>query len=212
VRVVTSGEHASIDELSITTRTLERHTDIGAWGRSSDVQWDAPRDRYLVEYWRSGSSGERALLAEGRTGAPIRELPCAAQEGCTWRFLADGRIVGTERGRNATGLHLLSTDGDEIRAIHPPTPRHANFVRELEPGRLLVRLYPVNGESHDRSETYIVDLAAGSWDALPGGLDPSIGPTSPEAGGVTAHLFLSNGALVLYDPATKSRRVVAGRE
>jgi hypothetical protein len=223
VRVYFMRESIPIFTLDVGERRLERTGEVspgeGSWRALS---FSGDRSRLLVQ--EHGSRG-KAGLYDGVTGARIAELePRAATNAHrSLRFLTDGRIVSAEGDDASATLRVYSPDGIEERSFTLEGSGQLLLGWEPAPGALFAARLAVRPgvalENQDR-ELLLIDLGLGSARAVAGRLLPHGTPgwwggwplvSAPVAGSVGSCLFHEDDALVLFDPRTGEKRVIAGR-
>lgn len=187
---------------------------VGVVGISSDpsiqklITWRHRRDEDgQVSLWdaRSGEA-KKFSLPPGRTGWP--------------RFLADGRLVAVRMQEHDNArLYLLTTEGDEIRAIDLPG-KSVRLGAEYAPGRLVVAVDRGTDYSFEQCSLYLVDLESGEVRRGADGLVPIdnwdwrrtfflLAPSLPR--GRQRNLYRSaDAALVEFDPVMGTRRPLIG--
>lgn len=127
-------------------------------------------------------------------------------------FLADGRLVVAEPGRDGFRLDLLSPDGDRLASLPLPGRSHGiRFGSEPAPGRIQVSL--AKDESRMTWAWFLVDPVAGKAAPLAGDRPQRFWWTGqlsyPPAGSPATRLLGdADGRLVLLDPATGERRAL----
>lgn len=174
---------------------------------------------YLV----ANGSGDRVVstqyanrevwLLDGRTGAALARLAEGAEQtGRSPGFLADGRIVLSERSRRDARLRVFRSDGGEELTVPLPPAGFVVLGGEVAPGKLVVAVG--EGPSYSVSLVGVDDgsvckIADGHYPAarLAGfSYEINAGPT---AGSEATKLFVQEGrVLVRLDPSTGKRRVI----
>ncbi len=151
-------------------------------------------------------------LLDGRTGAALARLAAGAEQTSRWPgFLADGRIVLTERSPQGARLRVFLADGTERRTVPVEAPGYFFLGGEVAPGKLVVAL----GEG-PRYSASLAGVDDGSVGKIADGLYPAArlagfsyeinaGPTAESE---ATKLFFQGRVLVRLDPLTGERRVI----
>lgn len=206
----------TIHEIDATTRRLDQTGQVEVPFEFPWLQWNPKEDRILLADVRSG---DRALLADGRTGALVRDIDLGARSHASFRFLADGRVVAIDRGGDALSARLLTPDGEETdRFALGDAASRAVVGAEAAPGRIVVGVADT-GDDSGKTEyrTLLVDLETGTAQEVGRGLLPAWAfrwprpQVAPEPGSIDARLFQDGDIVVLFDPLTGERKTLAGR-
>ena len=124
-------------------------------------------------------------------------------------FLADGRIILTDR--SAAGLRLLvfGKDGEGRGVVALPSGSGVALGGELAAGKVVVGV----ADAGFHYTSYLADLESGSTRLLAEGLRPVLGVwATAELGSEATKLFYGpdQNALVRFDPLTGQRRTILG--
>jgi len=171
--------------------------------------------------WRPRAEGGQVSLWDARSGEAKKSPLLPGNIG--WpRFLADGRMVAVRMQEHENArLHLLTPEGDEIRAIDLPG-KWVQLGAEYAPGRLVVAVNPDYrpADSFEQCSLCLVDLESGEVRRRADGLVPIdywdwrqsyflLAFSLP--GGRHRNLYRSaDAALVEFDPVTGTRRTLIG--
>lgn len=215
---------AAIRELDVPTRSVVTTGRLVGLGNPYLLLGRNPAtDRVLFETRDAG--GRRLVLARGGSGGDATTIARSGQEELNdAAFLADGRIAVVEAHAGQGTLRVLAGDASEVARIDLAAAMRAAGVGarrlvlcgESAPGRVLVGVTG-EGSAWRRGAALEVDLAASSVRVVASDLVPVgflswpagnlEGPRVP--GSVATRLFYArDGALVLLDPATGSRRTL----
>lgn len=180
-------------------------------------------ERILVRVPVKGSKLGRLELRDIRSGALIGAIDGVPH---FWNsaFMSDGRVIVASIVQGRGILKIYSVDGVEEQAIDLRDAKGIRLGGEVAPGRFVVSTGAMGQEfkfvgSHQLS---LVDVGSGGvkplesstlglWPAI---LHSRIGPSQPPApGSIATRLFYKNGTreLILFDPLTGERKVVAGK-
>ncbi len=196
-------------ELEARARTLRPTGAFTSAGRLYLVA-DRKGDRVLAFQY----ANREVWLLHGRTGAAVGRLAAGAPQISRWGgFLADGRIVLSERSRPGPRLlRVFLADGTEQRTVPLEASGHLILGGEAEPGTLVLAVG--DGTSYTAS---LADLDGGSVRKLADGLYPAARLSGfgyeinagPAAGSEATKLFVQDSRiLVRLDPSTGERRVI----
>jgi hypothetical protein len=144
-----------IYELDIRTKTLTKTGAIPTPKPAFGLRVSHDGSRVLLP--RSG------ILADGRTGAPVAQLPPTAGFFATG-FLHDGTIVVIKRETaQPSMLHHFAADGTKLREFALPA-NYVFLVGELDAGKLILmsrdKIGPPSKSARDR-KMLVADLASG---------------------------------------------------
>jgi hypothetical protein len=125
-------------------------------------------------------------------------------------FLADGRLILAEVGRQKIDLHLLGPDGTDQRSISLPG-FHLRIGGQPAPDLLAVATAPGGVHSikeYEQWTSWLVDLRTGKVRVIEQGMLPtSVNPRKP--GSPASRLFYQGrGDLHVFDPATGKMRTL----
>lgn len=178
-------------------------------------------ERVLIRVPVKGSKLGRLELRDIRSGALIGAID---QVPHFWNsaFMSDGRIIVASIAEGRGILKIYSVDGVEEQTIALGEAKGIRLGGEVAPSRFVVGTGAVGQEfkfvgNHQLS---LVDVASGGVNPLgPGtlGLVPAIIPSRiranqpPAPGSIATRLFYRTGELILFDPLTGERKVVAGK-
>jgi hypothetical protein len=208
----TGRARLEILELAVASKTLRQTGEFTHAG--GDLFFVASRNGDRIVAIRY--SNKETWLLDGRTGAMISRLAEGASETSRWAgFLADGRVVLSERSGQTARLRIVLPDGVQERVIPLPQGRFVALGGEVAPGKIVVAVW--DGSTYF---THLVDIGAGSVRKIADGLFPvarlsglasdEVG-AGPEVGSEATKLFLRSGAeLVRLDPLTGDQRVILG--
>jgi hypothetical protein len=149
------------------------------------------------------------LLADLRTGH-TRKLLTPRGRPHIAEFLADGRLILAETGRQEITLRLLAPDAtDQLSTVLPGF--HLRIGGQITPDLLAVATAPGGSRSikeYTEWSSWLVDLRTGKVRAIEKGLLPTaMGPRQP--GSLPSRLFFrGHGDLHLLDPSTGTLRTV----
>ena len=197
-------------ELDVASKSLRRTGGLdGTAGGLFLIVTDRTGDRIVTIAYRD----KAARLCDGRTGAERARLAPGAADVSRWPgFLADGRIVLSEKSAATTRLLVFRPDGTPEGVVALPAGRFATLGGETAPGRLVVAV----GDG-SRYASHLVDLDSGTVRLLAEDLYPAArlsGPpwelnAAPEVASEATRLFVRDGKeLVRLDPETGARRVL----
>ena len=189
-----------IYELDARTKTL---TKTGAILTSNPFGLRVSRDGSRVLFPRSG------ILADGRTGAPVAQLPTTAGF-FPAGFLHDGTIVVIKREQSQPSvLDHFAADGTKLREFTLPA-NFAYFVGELDAGKLILmardKMGPPSKSAGDR-RMLVADLASGRVVRTVNGISgPAANWTDPRTpqfrGDQPLVAANAEGNLVTWNPST----------
>lgn len=143
-----------IFELDVRTKSLAKTGQVTSDLGFNDVRASADASRILVT--RSG------LVADGRTGAPIVQLPVRTNGRYHSAIMSDGTIAMIRRDGEQTKLFLFAADGTPRRQIVLPTYTQL-VVGETDGNKLIVigADKPIQDSARKRM-TFVIDTARGT--------------------------------------------------
>ena len=165
------------------------------------VQWELSRagDRLLVRQPPSALGGAVAMwLYALPAGELLASLPADRER--VGAFLADGRVVMSERAGEGRALRLLARDGREERTFRFPGAKHLRLGGQPGADDLLV-----GAGVDDRWTAYRLDLRTGLIAELGRDLFPA---ANPETAGPAARLFRTADGSLVEIAEDGTRRVV----
>jgi hypothetical protein len=186
---------------------------VSAIGPGWDLTANSTGDRLVAVH----SDSKQALLLDGSDARLLKELAPASNGGVRWAaFLADDRLILTDRTEKARLLRLFTRDGELIRSVAFPDATSFVLGGEIEPGKLIVAL---GDGAMTRVEA--VDLDSGEHRRIGEGLLP-VSPFTrfwnrqnihAALGSNATRLFFSRpgAALVRLDPSTGQQSVILGK-
>ncbi len=181
----------------------------------------------LADAWSSRLSQDGAHMAAVLTadespsadaGTAARRLALLSTSDCslladlgTWRynvswephFLADGRLIASEKSEAGRTLRLYDRDGHLLRSFELPARRSLNVGGLLASQLLVVSI----ADGAEPSRTEILDLTTGERRPLGTGLRP-VASYDVAPGSLATRVFSTPTGLVLVDPATGARTML----
>jgi hypothetical protein len=201
-----------IFELDAASKSLRKTGELDGSGGGLFLIANPSGERIVTIRYRD----KETRLCDGRTGESIARLADAAADTGRWPgFLADGRIVLSERSAQAVRLLVFRPDGSPERIIPLPLSRFVTLGGEVEPNRIVVAL----GDGGTYA-SHLVAIDSGDVRPLAEDLYPAARLSgfayevnaAPQVGSEATRLFTrASRELVRLDPATGAQTLLLGK-